>query len=143
MANYLIQQGISIFIPTGRRLNQIGPKYPNHDPDTFWYKGGVTISRIQRAKGNEADMVYVVGLDRVAQNPDDISLRNQLFLAMTRARGWVTISGTGYYPMYDELARVIESGNTFEFINNPDRLLTRDISDPDLLTIDADKIAKT
>jgi len=43
----------------------------------------------------------------------------------------------------DELDRVIESGNTFEFINNSNRLLTRDISDPDLVTIDVDKIAET
>jgi superfamily I DNA and RNA helicase len=139
VANYLVQQGIDFFIPSGRRLNQVNPKYPDNDPDTFWYKGGVTISQIQRAKGNEADMVHIVGLDNIAKKPNDIGLRNQLFVAMTRARGWVSISGTGYYPMYDELARVIESGNTFKFINNPDVQAVRDISEPDLIIADVDK----
>ena len=64
-------------------------------------------------------MVYVVGFDNVAKNADDVNARNQLFVALTRARGWVTLTGIGYYPMYDEMQKVILSGNTFEFYNKP------------------------
>ena len=45
--------------------------------------------------GQEADMVYVVGLDNLAKNESNLSLRNQLFIALTRARGWVKLSGWG------------------------------------------------
>lgn len=115
VGEFLMQQGIDIFIPSGTRLNQLNPKYPDNDPDAFWYEGGVTVSRIPRAKGNEADMVYVVGCDNVAKDESNIKLRNQLFVGLSRARGWVSLSGTGHYPMYDEIQQVIESGNTFTF----------------------------
>ena len=115
VAEFLMQQGIDIFVPSGTRLNQLKPKYPNNDPDAFWYEGGVTVSRLHRAKGNEADMVYVIGCDNVAKDESNINLRNQLFVALSRARGWVSLSGTGHYPMYDEIRKVIESGDTFTF----------------------------
>ena len=38
-------------------------------------------------------MVYLVGSDHVAQNKSDVSFRNQLFVALTRARGWANLSG--------------------------------------------------
>lgn len=137
VANFLQDEGIDIFIPSGTRLNQIAPKWPNNDPDTFWYSGGVTVSRIARAKGNEADMVYVVGVDNVAKNSDSTTMRNQLFVAMTRARGWVNMSGTGDYAFYDEIHEVIKSENTFTFDYNPSSSRTmRDINDADILTID-------
>ncbi|PSF33922.1 DNA/RNA helicase [Aphanothece hegewaldii CCALA 016] len=115
VAQFLMQQGIDIFIPSGTRLNQVNPKFPDHDQDTFWYEGGVTVSRIDRAKGNEADMVYVVGCDNIARDESNISLRNQLFVGLSRARGWVHLSGISYYPMYDEIKRVIDGGDTFTF----------------------------
>ena len=137
VAEFLMNEGIDIFIPSGIRLNQIAPKWPHNDPDTFWYPDGVTVSRIARAKGNEADMVYVVGVDNVAKNSDSPMMRNQLFVGMTRARGWVNVSGTGDYAFYDEINQVIKSGDTFTFDNNPSRSRTvRDISDSDILTVD-------
>jgi superfamily I DNA and RNA helicase len=116
VASFLIEQNINIFVPSATKLNQLNPQFPDNNPDTFWYPGGVTVSRIHRAKGNEADMVYVVGFDNVAKCESDITLRNQLFVALTRARGWARLSGVGNYPMYDEMRRVIESGDTFSFI---------------------------
>jgi superfamily I DNA and RNA helicase len=41
--------------------------YKDADYHRFWCEGGVTISRIHRAKGHEADMVYIVGLDQIAE----------------------------------------------------------------------------
>lgn len=85
-------------------------------PNQFWYEGAITVSRIYRAKGNEADLVYVVGFDQVAQEESNIMLRNQLFVALTRARGWVHLSGVkGNSPLYQEMEQVIQSGNRFTF----------------------------
>jgi superfamily I DNA and RNA helicase len=118
VASFLMEQGINIFVPSATRLNQLNPKFPDTNPDLFWYPGGVTVSRVPRAKGNEADMVYVVGFDNVAKYESDTNLRNQLFVALTRARGWVRLSGVGIYPMYNEMKRVIDSGDTFTFTYN-------------------------
>jgi superfamily I DNA and RNA helicase len=60
-------------------------------------------------------MVYLVGLDNIAKNESDTKLRNQLFVALTRSRGWVNISGIGDYPFYEEVNKVIAQGNTFTF----------------------------
>lgn len=120
VANFLMQSGIDIFIPSATRLNEIEIRTYNKNPDAFWHEGGITVSKISRAKGNESDMVYVLGLDHVASSENNVNLRNQLFVAMTRARGWVSMSGIqGNYPMYDEINRVLASGNTFSFINRP------------------------
>jgi superfamily I DNA and RNA helicase len=115
VAGFLIEQGIDVYIPTALQLNDLLPEWPNNNPDKFWHDGGVTVSRINRAKGHEADMVYVVGFDHVARNEDNVNLRNQLFVALTRARGWATLSGIGSYPMYEEMRKVIGSGDTFTF----------------------------
>ncbi len=115
VAGFLIEQGIDVYIPTALQLNDLLPEWPNNNPDKFWHDGGVTVSRINRAKGHEADMVYVVGFDHVARNEDNVNLRNQLFVALTRARGWATLSGIGSYPMYEEMRKVIASGDTFTF----------------------------
>jgi superfamily I DNA and RNA helicase len=115
VAHYLKSQGINIYIPSATKLNVLDPQWPDKNANQFWYEGGVTVSRIHRAKGNEAEMVYVVGFDNVAQDESNITLRNQAFVALTRAKAWVNLSGAGEYPMFDEMRKVIESGDTFTF----------------------------
>ncbi|MBD1938692.1 nuclease-related domain-containing DEAD/DEAH box helicase [Microcoleus sp. FACHB-68] len=127
VANFLVEKGIDIYIPTALELNELKPQWPHHEPNCFWMEGGVTVSRVPRAKGNEANMVYVVGCDNVARNDSDVSLRNQLFIALTRARGWANLSGVGDYPMYGEIQQVMDSGDTFSFTYK--RPLKRDIGD--------------
>ncbi|WP_071192691.1 ATP-binding domain-containing protein [Trichormus sp. NMC-1] len=129
VASYLMESDIDVYIPTALKLNDLVPQYPQNDPDKFWCEGGVTISRITRAKGHEADMVYVVGFDNVARNESDVNFRNQLFVALTRARGWANLSGVGSYPMYDEMRKVIASGESFTFTYK--RPPKRDIGDND------------
>jgi superfamily I DNA and RNA helicase len=114
-ANFLMKQGIDIYIPSTPNCNLLKVNKEDYQPDRFWCEGGVTVSRIHRAKGNEADMVYVIGLDCVAKNESNLSWRNQLFVALTRAKGWLKLSGVGAYPMYDEMWRVMQSGNSFTF----------------------------
>ena len=60
----------------------------------FAKEGRVTLSTVHKAKGNEAFMVYVVGIDAALINPD-VRRRNMLFTAMTRAKGWIRMSGIG------------------------------------------------
>lgn len=59
----------------------------------FSIKGTVTLSTINKAKGNEVGMVYIVGVDAVFNNKDYIINRNQLFTAITRSKGWVELTG--------------------------------------------------
>ena len=129
IASYLIEHDIDVYIPTALKLNDLAPQYPHNDPDKFWLDGGVTVSRITRAKGHEADMVYVVGFDNVARNESDVNFRNQLFVALTRTRGWANLSGVGSYPMYEEMRKVIASGESFTFTYK--RPPKRDIGDND------------
>jgi len=60
----------------------------------FFIEDHVTLSTVYKAKGNEAFMVYIVGVDHLFGKPN-IRTRNILFTAMTRAKGWVRISGVG------------------------------------------------
>ncbi len=107
IANFLIRQGIDSYLPGSKKCNDLSQEN-NNNPNQFWYEGAVTISRIHRAKGQEADMVYIVGLDQIAKVENDPLFRNQLFVAMTRSRGWLTISGIGNYSLYQELENVLK-----------------------------------
>lgn len=131
VAEFLMQQGIDIYIPSARSSNILKFEWEVSQPNNFWCDGAVTVSRVPRAKGNEADMVYVVGFDNVARNESDVNYRNQLFVALTRTRGWASLSGVGNYPMYDEMRQVITSGDTFTFTYK--RPPNRDIGDGEAL----------
>ncbi len=61
--------------------------------DRFRVEGAVTLSTVHKAKGNEAFMVYVVGMDALFSN-GGVRARNMLFTAMTRAKGWLRMSGS-------------------------------------------------
>ncbi len=123
-AVFLLNQGIDIYLPGQRTNNSIDP-HTQDNPNQFWYPGAVTLTTIHRAKGQEADLVYLVGLDRIAQ-ADNIYLRHQLFTALTRTRAWVNISGIGSFPLYRELEQLINQKQkiTFTVTNLPPRELT-------------------
>lgn len=64
----------------------------------------VTFTGINRAKGNEAAMVYVVNAQE--GNEDRVNLatiRNRLFTAITRSKAWVRVCGVG-----DEMRKLQE-----------------------------------
>lgn len=61
----------------------------------FYKEGHVTLSTVHKAKGNEGFMVYVVGMDALFASYAGPRERNMLFTAMTRAKGWVRMSGVG------------------------------------------------
>lgn len=54
----------------------------------------VTLASVYKAKGNEAFMVYVLGVDGPMCNPD-VRRRNILFTAMSRAKAWLRVTGVG------------------------------------------------
>jgi len=63
----------------------------------FFLEDRITLATVYRAKGNEAGSVYIIGVDAIFRgtNRDSIVERNKIFTAMTRAKGWVTITGVG------------------------------------------------
>lgn len=113
----LRQANLSVYLPGNKDVNVPRQKWPNNDPNGFWRDGAITVSPIMQAKGNEADVVYVLGLDRIAQREDNIKLRNQLFVGISRSRGWVHLSGTGMEgsPLESEISRVLAAGGTLNF----------------------------
>jgi len=62
--------------------------------DVFKPVGFVTITTPYRAKGNEANIVFVMNSQHVA-NDFTFRMRNAFFVAVTRSRGWCYISGFG------------------------------------------------
>lgn len=114
-ATFLINLGIKIYLPTQSTYNCLETSSEHRNPNQFWFPGAITISTIHRAKGQEADMVYLIGLDQIAQDESSIYLRNQLFVALTRTRAWVNISGIGDYSLYQELSQLIKSRNQINF----------------------------
>jgi len=74
-------------------------------PD-FQIEGRITLTTVHKAKGNEGFAVHVVGADAVFQYPSK-SNRNRLFTAMTRAKGWLRLTGVG--AAAKQLVREIES----------------------------------
>jgi len=64
------------------------------DPYTeppFTIPGKITLSTVYRAKGNEAAVVFAVGVDALALSLR--SDRNKLFAAFTRTKAWLRVSG--------------------------------------------------
>ena len=55
----------------------------------------VTLSTVHRAKGNEAAMVFAVGIDAIYPHRHSRSGRNKLFTAFTRTKAWLRVSGIG------------------------------------------------
>jgi superfamily I DNA and RNA helicase len=108
IAKFLLRQKIDVFVPG------ISQEDTNH-PNQFWREGAVTVSRIHRAKGNEADMVYLVGLDNIANDEGNIYLRHQLLIALTRTRAWVKLTGVGDYPFYKEVEEAIKTPDKIIF----------------------------
>ena len=108
---------LSVYLPGNKDVNAPRQKYPDTKPNDFWRDGAITVSPVIQAKGNEADVVYVVGLDRIAQREDHIQLRNQLFVAISRSRGWVHLSGSGLEDsaLAAEVRAVIAAGEGLTF----------------------------
>lgn len=104
-----------------RELNKIGVKsvIPGYveSADVFKPKGYVTLTTPYRAKGNEANVVFVVNANNIS---GDFTLRtrNAFFVAVTRSRGWCYISGlgTGIEKLNLEIEAIKRDFPVFKFI---------------------------
>lgn len=124
-AGALRRAGIAYCVPGASDINMRGD---NKEPNRFWMDGAVTVTTIHRAKGNEADVVYVLGLDQVALDEQDLSVRNQLFTAMSRSRAWLHLSGAGMAgtAFEREVRAVLASSDTLTFLPSVPRRRTDD-----------------
>jgi len=110
----------------------------------FYQKDHVTLSTVHKAKGNEAFMVYVVGVDALFASSAGPRERNMLFTAMTRAKGWVRISGMGEGARKCK-AEVEQSLQNFPFIrfkypSKEDlRIMQRDLAQKAIQKLDAER----
>jgi len=101
------------------------------DRGVFSKDGEVTVSGIDRAKGNESSMVYVMGLEEVENDDryvDTVKRRNEAFVGITRARGWCTITGNkNDGAPFKEIKQVLNE------VRNPDQPVTFPAPKPDNL----------
>jgi superfamily I DNA and RNA helicase len=66
-------------------------------PDVFFQGDAVKFTGVFRAKGNEAEMVYVMNAQDCYSGWGGAAalVRNRLFTAITRSKGWVRVCGVG------------------------------------------------
>jgi superfamily I DNA and RNA helicase len=102
-------------------------------PSRFMMDGRITLSTVHRAKGNEAALVFAIGIDAIAPERSSRKGRNKIFTAFTRAKCWLRVSGVAPNadPIFDEIKRSISISPKLTF-SWPDRTkvdtLQRDIS---------------
>lgn len=106
--------GVTYYMPGKPATNQYWGK---GNPNDFWHPGAVTVTGIHQVKGNEAESVYVIGADRIAEDESNIQLRNHLFVAMSRSKGWVHLSGVSLdtTSFGQEVREVLRQGMTLQF----------------------------
>lgn len=64
-------------------------------PDDFFNENSVVFTSINRAKGNEAAMIYVINAQSCFSGYELARKRNILFTAMTRSKAWLRVIGHG------------------------------------------------
>lgn len=100
----------------------------------FVNKGHVTLSTVHRAKGNEAPVVFVIGIDAIYKQRKTRSGRNKLFTAFTRTKCCLKVSGLGSEANYfmDEIKKTLNDYPCLKF-NQPSKeeveTLQRDLTD--------------
>jgi superfamily I DNA and RNA helicase len=65
------------------------------DSAEFAEPGQVTLATVYRAKGNEAPVIYLLAFEYLYGYVEEIEVRNRAFTAISRAKGWLRISGAG------------------------------------------------
>lgn len=70
------------------------------------------MATVNKAKGNEKGVVYICGTDYIFSTPNNVVLRDILFTAMTRTKGWLTITGC-----QKDFDKCIDESNKLKIIN--------------------------
>ncbi|CAN1209102.1 UvrD-like helicase C-terminal domain-containing protein [Tumidithrix helvetica PCC 7403] len=87
-------------------------------PDDFFSEEAIVFTSINRAKGNEAAMIYIMDAHKCFSGSELAKKRNILFTAMTRSKAWLRVLGYGedMKNLEAEYMRVKEQGFSLEFI---------------------------
>lgn len=106
-------------IQSGLAEHEVPSTIPGFVDDSadFAMSGRVTLTTPYRAKGNEAPIVYLMCFDRLYEYGEEITQRNMAFTSISRAKGWVRISGSGRRMDrgFSELGRILEDIPDFKF----------------------------
>jgi len=89
------------------------------------------LTNIFPAKGNEASVVYIVGFEQVGVNPRLIvQERNQAFTAMTRTRGWCTLTGIGRTAeiLFTEIEKILADPEKITFTVPDPKTIQRNLN---------------
>lgn len=105
-------------IRQGLVVHKIAATTPGYieSPDSFKEKGRVTLTTAFKAKGNEANVVFVINA-QISVTDTTFNARNALFVSITRSRGWCFISGNGKYSsvLEKEFKEIIKDYPKFKF----------------------------
>lgn len=141
------KNGAAYYSALRRKLMDRGVAVNNLQDNTFSLcdfqaVGEVTFATIYKAKGNEAYCVYLVGIDALFNRPTPTT-RNKVFTAMTRAKGWLTVTGIGQAAMAFEselnLAKASFPNLRFIYPNDQTlRVMKRDLGSIDNVDFSAE-----
>ena len=107
-------------------IKSIMPGYNYDTGQIFRDPGYVTLTTPWKAKGNEANIVFVLNA-QMAYTDTSYRNRNALFVSITRSRGWCYISGTGIAltKLSEEANCIIKNNLKFDFIYPDNNTLER------------------
>ena len=113
----------------------------------FQIENKVTLSTVYKAKGNESYSVYIVGIDALYPNDNNIRERNILFTAMTRSKGWLTITGIGEHATIwkKEIDKAKKNCPSLKFkypTQKELKIMTRDMDEATSIMNKRDKLAE-
>jgi len=86
-------------------------------PDVFYDEDMITFTGVNRAKGNEAAMVYIINAQYCYRGYELAKKRNILFTSMTRSKAWVRVCGYGndMLELEKEYKKVVENNFSLTF----------------------------
>lgn len=88
------------------------------DTAAFMEPGKVTLTTINRAKGNEAPIVYIISFESLYDYLSSVENRNRAFTSISRSKAWVRITGVGrkMQQAEDEITKVRTDYPWFKFV---------------------------
>ncbi len=106
----------SELVESGIEVNDVlSNPYTSSD---FAIEDKVTLSTVYRAKGNEAAVVFAIGIDSIYSDRKNRIGRNRLFTAFTRAKAWLRVTGVGRQAevFFAELRKALANSPRLKFV---------------------------